>query len=95
MAWLRAVAGFQVFGAGRIWVFGDTSDTQSAEEHPETEIESGRPFSIAEIIIVNADTDSIVEVHRYMHCLRRGCRMMENGSDNPCRFAPATTSQMP
>jgi hypothetical protein len=24
MAWLRAVAGFQVFRGGRFWVFGDT-----------------------------------------------------------------------
>jgi transposase-like protein len=23
MAWLRAVAGFQVFRGGRVWVFGD------------------------------------------------------------------------
>jgi hypothetical protein len=27
MAWLRAVAGFQVFRGGRFWVFGDTVAT--------------------------------------------------------------------
>jgi hypothetical protein len=29
MAWLRAVAGFQVFRGGRISVFGDTVDDQT------------------------------------------------------------------
>jgi hypothetical protein len=37
MAWLRAVAGFQVFRGGRFWVFGDTQRS-SQSPHPVIDI---------------------------------------------------------
>jgi len=47
MAWLRAVAGFQVFRGGRFWVFGDTlipTDHDQREEGAPSALCGWRPF---------------------------------------------------